>query len=429
MLGRVRVRTLVVTRWFAIGGQVITLLVVSEGLGAALPMGWAMAAVGCSAVLNLWLGLRRGLAGWHGEREAAGYLAYDILQLAVLLYLTGGLQNPFSLLLLVPVTVSATILSLASTIFLTGLALVCITILVVLHTALPWPAPGLALPPVYTLGTWTALALGMAFLTFYAWRVAEEARRRADALAETQLSLAREQTLSSVGALAAAAAHELGTPLGTIALVAKELARELPPDSDHGEDVQLLNSQVARCREILARLTRDPGGGGDRAFAEMPMRSMVMAAAEPLGRDGVTLAVEAEETQSDGSTEPVVRRSAELQQGLVNLIENAFEFARSQVRVQVGWDGEEVRVAISDDGPGFPAGIMELLGEPYVGTRRERGRMGLGVFISKTLLERTGADIRFANRHRGGGAEVGITWPRGAIESSRPEAEYEGSQA
>ena len=413
------------TRWFAVGGQVVTLLVVSEGLGGALPMGWAMATVGCSAALNLWIGVRRGLNGWHGERAAMRYLAYDILQLAILLYLTGGLENPFSLLFLVPVTVSATILSLASTVFLTGLAFLCITVLVFLHLALPWPDQSLALPPTYTLGTWTALALGMVFLTFYAWRVAEEARRRADALAETQLTLAREQTLSSLGALAAAAAHELGTPLSTIALVAKELARELPPDSDHGEDVQLLNSQVARCRDILARLARDPGGGSDATFTEMPIRTMALAAAEPLSRDGITLTVETETVPEDGSTEPLVHRSPEMQQGLANLIENAFEFAHGEVRVRVGWDREEVRITISDDGPGFPAPIMALLGEPYVGTRRERGRMGLGVFISKTLLERTGGDVRFANSRLGGGAEVAITWPRDAIEFSRVERENE----
>ena len=420
--GRVRIRTLVITRWIAVGGQVVTLLVVSEGLRAELPMAWAMGAAGASAALNIWIGLKSGLTGWHSDRAAALYLAYDILQLAVLLYLTGGLGNPFSLLLLVPVTISATILSLGSTVSLTLLAFICISFLSVLHLPLPWPGASLILPPIFTLGTWVALALGMAFLSFYAWRVAEEARRMSDALAETQLALAREQSLSSLGALAAAAAHELGTPLGTIALVGKELAAELPADSSHGEDVRLLNSQVARCRDILAKLASDPTGGEGEPFPEVTIRAMILALAETLGREGVLFEVTAQGDTAIQSEEPIVRRSAELQQGLANLIDNAFEFARHVVRADVTWEGNEVRIEISDDGPGFPADILGELGEPYISSRREQGRMGLGVFISKTLLERTGATVRFANRRRGGGAVVAISWPRIAIDISHSQA-------
>jgi len=414
--GRVRVQTLVVTRWVAVAGQVVSLLVVSEGLGAPLPMTWAMGAVACSAALNVWVGLRRGLSGWHSERAAALYLGYDLLQLAVLLYLTGGLENPFSLLFLVPVTISATILSLGSTVSLSLLAFFCVSVLAVFHLPLPWPEPGIDLPWIFTLGTWVALTLGIAFLSFYAWRVAEEARRMSDALAETQLTLAREQRLSALGGLAAAAAHELGTPLGTIALVARELARELPPGGEQAEDIKLLNSQVARCREILARLARNPTEGDDAAYARAGLRSMVASAAEAFRREGVALELLTEVGANGSLPEPIVRRSPEMQQGLANLIENAFEFARHEVRISVGWDAEAIRLEIADDGPGFPPSILGVLGEPYVSTRREAGRMGLGVFISKTLLERTGAHVRFANRSRGAGARIAIAWPRPAIE-------------
>jgi len=414
--GRVRVRTLVFTRWIAVVGQVVTLLTVSEGLGAPVSMPLAMAAVGCSAALNVWVSLRRGLNGWHSDAEAALFLAYDVLQLSALLYLTGGLQNPFSVLVVAPIAISASTLSAGSTLALVLLAFGCLSLLVPLHLPLPWPGGGLALPPVYVMGMWTALTLGMAFVAFYAWRVAEEARRMSDALAATQLALAREQEMSSLGGLAAAAAHELGTPLGTIALVAKELASELADDPELAEDVKLLNSQAVRCRDILARLARNPQEQAEASLATAKFGALVMAAAEPHRREGKRLFLE--RLPSDGSAEPTLRRSPELLQGLANLIDNAMDFARAEVRLRAAWDREEVRLEIADDGPGFALEVLGLLGEPYVSTRRGRGGMGLGVFISKTLLERTGAALSFRNLRRGRGAAVAIAWPRASIEAA-----------
>lgn len=409
---RVRVRTLVFTRWLAVFGQISALLLVSEGMGAEVPMLPGMSVVACSAALNLWLGLRGRLKGWHSDREAAFYLAYDILQLAVMLYLTGGLKNPFALLFLVPVTVSATILSLGSTIGLGLFTFVCMSLLLPLHLPLPWPGGGLDLPPVYMLGTWFAITLGMTFLMFYAWRVAEEARRMSDALAETQLALAREQELSSLDGLAAAAAHELGTPLGTIALVSKELSRDLPTDSELADDVRLLNSQVERCSEILARLARGPRDGASQVLRHVTLPALISAEAEAHGREGIDIVLES----NGAGPPPVVRRTPELLQGLGNLVVNAVDFARAEVRILVDWDETRVGVEIVDDGPGFAADILSAIGDPYVTTRPDSGGMGLGVFISKTLLERTGAGLRFANLRRGRGATVSIGWPRAAIE-------------
>lgn len=411
--GRIRVRTLVVVRWIAVAGQIGTLLLVSEGLNAQVPMAWAMAVVGASAALNVWIGLRQRLSGWHSERAAAVYLAYDILQLALLLYLTGGLQNPFALLFLVPVTISATVLSSGSTATLGLLAFICTSLLTQHYLPLPWPGGAFELPAVYRLGTWVALTLGMGFLMFYAWRVAEEARVMADALTETQLALAREQELSSVGGLAAATAHELGTPLGTIALVARELQRDLSPDSDLAEDVALLNSEAGRCREILGRLARDPQGGG-QPFDSMPLDALVAALTEPFDHGAVAIRVERDDSRE--GPPPVLPRSPEIRQALGNLIENAVEFARSVVIIRLGWHAGNVSISISDDGPGIPAQLIGLLGEPYVTSRPKRGGMGLGVFISKTLLERSGATLTFSNRRRGRGAVVEIVWPRGIID-------------
>jgi two-component system sensor histidine kinase RegB len=423
-VGRVRVRTLVFTRWVAVAGQTGTLLVVSEGFDFDLPMLPAMAAVGCSAALNVALTLGRGLSRWHSDRQAAGFLAYDILQLAVLLYLTGGLDNPFALLFLVPVTISATILSLTSTVGLGLLAFACVSVLYATHLPLPLPDFDASLPGVYRLAIWLSLVLGMAFLMFYAWRVAEEARRMSDALAATQLALSREQELSVLGGLAAAAAHELGTPLGTVTLVARELRREIGPDSHLRDDIELLNAETDRCRDILARLTRNPREGAERNIAHMSLHALALELADLYGRDDVVPRVTGHPADENAGPAPVVRRSAELVQGLGNLIDNAVDFARQDVAIGVNWDAVEASITITDDGPGFPTEVLAAIGEPYISTRPNRGRMGLGVFISKTLLERTGATLRFANRGRTGGASVVITWPRAIIEiaENRPGA-------
>ena len=422
---RVRVRTLVFTRWLAVAGQVIALLTVSEGLGVELPMLAAMAAVFCSAALNIVLTLRRGLSGWHSEAAAAGYLAYDILQLAALLYLTGGLENPFALLFLVPVTISATILSLVSTVMLGLLSSICVSLLFSAHLPLPWPPPGLQMPPVYKLAIWVALSLGMGFLMFYAWRVAEEARRMSEALWALQARLSRERELASLGSLAAAAAHELGTPLGTIALVSKELVRDVPQDSAHHADIELLNDQAERCRQILTRLAANPSEGADRSVEQQPFDALVSVVAEAHRSDTVQIVIDTRAADSMAGRPPSVWRSPELVQGLGNLIENAADFARSQVSLQLRWSAQDVVVEITDDGPGFSADVLRMIGEPYVSTRPNRGRMGLGVFISKTLLERTGASVQFSNRLRGRGARVVISWQRSVLEE--PESIVAGS--
>lgn len=411
-MGRVRVRTLLLIRWLAIFGQVAALLVVDELLDFALPMVPAVATIGASAAVNVWIIARYNLSQWHHDRAAAGYLAFDIVQLAVLLYLTGGLDNPFALLFLVPVTISATILSLRSAVRLGLLAVLCVSLLARLHLPLPWPAPGFQLPQIYAAAIWVSLVLGMLFLMFYAWRVAEEARRMSDALAATHTALSQERELSALGSLAAAAAHELGTPLGTIALIANELRHGQTADAATQTDLEVLAGEVDRCRTILASLARNPSAGADPAVSRMTFDALVADVAERHGDDDTAVVVIA----GASANPPLVQRSPELVQGLGNLVENATEFAKSRVDLEFTWDDDQVELSISDDGPGFAADILGLLGDPYISTRPEGGRMGLGVFISKTLLERTGAALHFFNRRQGLGATVVIRWPRYIID-------------
>jgi two-component system sensor histidine kinase RegB len=413
------VRTLMLTRWVAIAGQAGAVTVVHWLAGISLPLLPVLLTISVSVVLNLRLWLSRGPTDWHSGREAAAYLAFDILQLSALLYFTGGLENPFAVLLLVPVTISATILSLHSTVGLGVLAFAATSILAFYHVDLNWPSPGLQIPDIYVWGIWASIVTATAFLMFYAWRVAEEARRMSDALAATQLALSREQELSALGGLAAATVHELGTPLGTIALIGKELSRSSGFDDAAREDLTLMNSQVDRCREILARLARNPGAGIDRDLENMGFDVLLNHIAELHHEDGVAIKVLRAPEDGDGENLPMVRRRPEIVQGLSNLIENAVEFAQKEVEIVMHCSDQILQVTIMDDGPGFPDVVLDAIGDPYISTRPDRGRMGLGLFISKTLLERTGASIGFANRQGAPGAEVVIAWPRGIIEIER----------
>jgi two-component system, sensor histidine kinase RegB len=416
--GPISLRTLVFIRWIAIAGQALTILIVRYGLGFTLPILEALAVVASSACLNLVLIVHRQWAARLGERDAALYLGYDILQLAVLLYLTGGLQNPFSILILAPVTVSATILSRRAVIALSVLAVAAISVLALWHMPLPWRSEPLAFPPELVLGIWIALVLATAFIGSYTWSVAQGARRLRDAMAATQLALAREQRVSAVGALAAAAAHELGSPLGTIAVVAKELARELPADSPHAEDAALLLSQSERCRRILAELARQPEEAGGSPFTRLTISALVEAAAAPHRQHGVRLFVAT--TGEPSGQEPLISRSPEIMHGLNNLIQNAVQFAGREVTITIHWDAATVTIEIDDDGPGFPLHLLSRLGEPYLSTRAdETDHMGLGIFIAQSLLERSGARLAFANLDDGG-AHVAISWNRTNLEAVEP---------
>jgi two-component system, sensor histidine kinase RegB len=277
---------------------------------------------------------------------------------------------------------------------------------------------------VYVLGTWVALAVGIVFFAIYTWRVAEEARRMANALTASQLALAREQQFAALGGLAAAAAHELGSPLGTIAVVSGEIARELPADSPIADDVRLLISETARCRDILAELSARSDDGEDRAspFVLLPLHALVQAAAERHHQDHVTFSFERMSLQQeDAGPEPVIVRSPEIIHGLGNIIQNAVQFARSTVYITSGWDAETIRVSIRDDGPGFRQGVLEHIGEPYISSRTNPGgHMGLGIFIASTLLRRSGAEVAFENERKGG-ARVDMVWRRGQLEARNLE--------
>lgn len=412
-MGRLRVGTLVLIRWIATGGQAVAVLTVQFGIGFDLPLAACFTAIAATAASNAWLAGRRAPRARLGNQEAALFLGFDLIQLTVLLFLTGGIQNPFFILILGPVTVSATILSRAATAILVGVAIFCITVIAFWHLPLPWSPGEFVQPPPYVLGIWTGMSVATVFISTYVWSVAEEARRMSEALAEARQALMREQRFTALGGLAAAAAHELGSPLATIAVVAKELSRNIPGDSPIAEDVELLLSQSDRCRDILAELARRPEEMGGMPFQRIPLGALVEEAAEHAKTEQAELSFVRD--VDSGATEPQVVRSPDVLLALGTLVQNATQFARERVEVRMSWTQREVQIIISDDGPGFAPDVLAALGEPYVSSRAgEEEHMGLGIFIAQTVLERNGATLSFRNRD---GAEVVIRWPRAMLEA------------
>ncbi|MEW6122833.1 MAG: ActS/PrrB/RegB family redox-sensitive histidine kinase [Pseudomonadota bacterium] len=416
-----RLDTLIRLRWLAVAGQTVSLLVVHLMLGFPLPFIPCLCAVGLSVVLNLLLRVRFPVAQRLTDFSAGPLLAYDVLQLTALLYLTGGLSNPFALLYLAPVMISATTLSWTTTVTLGAFAAFCAGAVGLWHWPLPWAGTDVpVLPDLFLAGTWVAISVSIGFIGLHSWRVAEEARELADALAATELVLAREQHLSQLDGLAAAAAHELGTPLATIALVVKEMERSLAPDSPHAEDIALLRDQVKRCRDILQTLTSL--GSGDAPFDRMPLSHLLEEVVQPHRDFGITIAVALPDDRAD---EPVLARNPGLIYGLGNLVENAVDFARSRVEMEASWTTTRMEIVVRDDGPGFSPEVSDRIGQPYVTSRgrdrqepaEEESGLGLGFFIAKTLLERSGATLWVENRPApDSGAEVKISWMRNALE-------------
>jgi two-component system, sensor histidine kinase RegB len=428
---RLRLQTAVRLRWFGVIGQLLTVLFVAYGLGFSLPIGACLGLIAASAWLNVYL--RHHYTARHrlSPRLASYLLAYDVLQLGGLLFMTGGIENPFAFLIIAPVTVSAATQPPRATILLGLLAATVSTGLALSHWPLPWYAVGgFALPQLYKWGTLASIGAVMGFLALYVWRLSKESRQMSAALAATETVLAREQKLHALDGLAAAAAHELGTPLATITLVAKELGRTVPPDSPIADDLALLQSQAVRCREILQKLTRSPGER-DPLHAELTVSQLIQEAAAPYRAYRAKLTIKCEPiTSTDGGVpdEPVGERRPGVIYGVGNLIENAVDFADERVDVAARWTASELVITIVDDGPGFPADVMDSLGDPYVTTRsshasglREKGAasgLGLGFFIAKTLLERSGAQLMLSNQMAPNrGAIVTITWNRDAFEA------------
>jgi two-component system sensor histidine kinase RegB len=419
----VRLRTLVTLRWVAIIGQTTAVLAASQGMGFQLPLAYCALLISIPVTVNIVAMAIYPIEKRLTEQGTLLSLFFDLLQLVLLLMHTGGLNNPFAVMILAPVTISATALRLQSTLWLGIAAMGAVALMSVVYLPLV-QADGtvLEVPELYRSGISAALAIAVAFLSIYARRVTVEGYAMSQALSATQIALAREQRLAAIGGIAAATAHELGTPLATIKLVAGELARELKDHPELAEDIALIRRESERCGEIMADLSQ--GGRDDSQIRSAPVSAIVEEAARPHRNRGkrVLIRIDGALTEDMHEDQPMVPRSPELIHGLRNVIQNAVDFAASTVWVDIDFDADELRIAVGDDGKGFSADILPRLGEPYVSTRRRGERrepdidfdggsglepggepepeyegMGLGLFIARTLLERTGARVAFAN--------------------------------
>ncbi len=435
----VRLRTLVMLRWMAICGQLAAILIASGYYDLALNLPAALFLVGLSALANVISGVLYPENRRLSEGEALSLLLFDCFQLAALLFLTGGLTNPFALLFLAPATIAATALERRATTIVVALTLVLVTILAVAHVPLKLrDGTAITVPALFGFGFWLAIVTGVLFLALYARRVSTELHAMSDALMATQMALAREQKLTDLSGVVAAAAHELGTPLATIKLASSELADELADRADLRADAELIRDQADRCRDILRSMGR--AGKDDLHMRAAPFASVIQEAAEPhsqrKARVHLLLPTGGDQRQ------PMVRRRPEIIHGLRNLVQNAVDFARTSVWIDLDWTDHHLILTITDDGPGFPPAVLGRIGDPFMrqrDTRPDPSRphyegMGLGLFIAKTLLGRTGARLEFTNatdpflseeeRTARCGATVTVTWPRALIEVG--EAELRG---
>ena len=428
----VRLRTLILIRWIAIFGQVAAIAVADRVYDVDIALGPAFMVVGAAVIANLVAIFVFPENQRLSELGVTATLLFDTAQIAALLYLTGGLHNPFALLIVAPATIAATALRGRMTVLIGSVTILLVTVVAFVHKPLALRSGGeIRVPVVFEFGFWVAIVIGVVFLGLYASRVASEIHSMGEALRATQMALAREQKLTDLGGVVAAAAHELGTPLATIKLVSAELADELD-DPDLKADAELIRQQADRCRDILRSMGR--AGKDDLHLRRAPIVAVLREAAEPHASRGKTLHIAPAE---DAADQPMILRRPEIIHGLRNLIQNAVDFARGNVWVEASWTATRIRIRIVDDGAGFPPHLLGRIGDPFMRHRRgetdRRQRpgyegMGLGLFIAKTLLERTGADLSFANARdpfltaeeqpERSGAIVEVAWPRARIEAA-----------
>jgi two-component system sensor histidine kinase RegB len=420
----VRLDTILRLRWLAALGQLTAIFIVGHGLEFDFPIIACVAVVGVSALLNLALQIAFNPMQRLEPLYAAALLALNIVELAALLFLTGGLPNPCSVLFLGPVLISATVLPIRMTVGLGLLAVACASALVFFHLQLPWDSEDpLVLPPIYLFGVWLSILLAIGVTSLYAFQVTEESRKLSDALAATELVLTREQHLTQLDGLAAAAAHELGTPLSTIFLISRELEKTVN-DGPFASDIKTLREQAQRCRDILAKIAQLSSSGAP--FDHMRLSTLIEEVVAPHRDFDVDIKVR---IAVAGTSEPVGARNPAILYGVGNILENAVDFARQAVEVNAWWNNDTVEIVISDDGPGIAPDMLKRIGEPYLSRRPspdEGGHngLGLGIFIARTLLERTGAKVSFTNRtFPDHGAVVQIIWPRNRFETVESEEE------
>ncbi len=403
-------KTLTILRWIAIIGQFFAINFVYFYLKLKFPIFICTAIILVGFTTNIYLQFK--IKGNQiKDFYASLFLIYDLLQLSLLLYFTGGISNPFSILLIVPAIVSSTFLSMGTTFILGAISMSFLFLLTIFHYPLPGLHEyGITFPKFYLIGFFTAISIGLIFLSYFGIRFAGETKKRTDAGTKLQQVIAKEYELESLGGQAAAAAHSLGTPLATISVVATELKKEMGVNSEYKNDLDLLVSQTKRCSEILRQISRKEIIE-DKFFSTSTIESLLNEIIE-------NFQISSDKTitlfNSEDNNKIEIKRSPEIIYGLRNFIGNAVKFAKKNIFITIKSDQKKLRIFIEDDGPGFPDDIIKIIGEPYIKSKSveisSKTGTGLGTFLGKTLLERKGADLKFINGNKLKGACVSISW-------------------
>ena len=407
-------QNLVKIRWLALLGQLIACVIIHFGFGFPFPFEAALGVIVTSAFVNLAIDQRNRHVTRVHPFEILIALSFDVLQLAGLIYLTGGLLNPFFILLLAPLVVSAAILELRATLFLVLLVVICASLLSVYHLPLPWQDSTFQVPQLFLFGILIALIISAVFIAFYTWYLANNSRELATSLSKAQLNLAREREALALGRLATAAAHKLGSPLNTISLISHDLVDELQEDDPQLEDIQLLNREVERCRIILQELDDDAHMPSDKIAFALPASEVIQSLTQRKLAEMTTkvswLIDEAQEFD-----EPVMHGRPELKYALETILDNADGYAISEIDFGLRWDSSHLIITISDDGPGFKQSILNRFGQPFNTSRKGKdGHRGLGLYLAMSLIENSGGQMQVGNRPKGGGRVV-ISIPRAYI--------------
>jgi len=403
-------RTLVILRWIAIIGQYLTISIVYFVLKFELPFFYCSTIIFIGILTNFYLQFQF-KKNQLNNFTSTFFLFYDLIQLSLLLYLTGGVTNPFTILLIVPAIVSSTFLTLRSTINLSFITIIILILLTINH--LPLPHSGelhFHVPDIYLYAVPIAIIIGLTFLTYFGVRFGIESRKRTEALNKLELILAKEHELESIGLQAAAAAHSLGTPLSTITVIARELEKEIGNNPKYSKDIDLLLSETKRCSDILKDLSRDQLEE-DSFLSDIKIEELLSAIVRSfteISEKKISLVVE------QNKLNPQIERTLEITYGLRNFIGNAVKYSNSSVDVILESSNKITEVKVCDDGPGFSEDILNVLGEPYIRSKNKiissKSGLGLGTFIGKTLLERMKANVSFDKCPKINGAMVTIKW-------------------
>ena len=410
----IRAKTLINLRWIAVLGQTITCLVVEYFFGFQLPWLEILLTVLALIISNIALYPRYSTNNRLSETATTVVIAADILQLALLIFFTGGLSNPFVVLFITPIAITVTSLPIRSTSILIFLTIIFITILGSFNYPLESNMLDLSVPPIFILGMWVSLFVTILFLTFYAGGLTDESRKISAALKVAENLLVKEKNLSSLDGLAAAAAHHLGTPLGTISLIANELKNDESINENAKKDLMILSEEVDKCKKILGSLGEKPSSDDD-LITKIELQALLEELCELIKVKEIKFSINFNDNDP-GMKEILLRRRSELLLGLSNIIENAADFASTTVELNVSKSGKFINLEINDDGKGFSNSILSRIGDPYVSSRSKSSNngdgLGLGFFISKTLLERLNISVQAYNKvHPEHGAVVLIYIP------------------